>query len=152
MHLERLPRLSLRLLSRTAPLSRCFVFNTFWYSTGKLPSYICQLGPNHSICVASRCSTTGDVPLDAFSPFIHPSIRPSIHPCMPPSIYPSVRPSIHLSIDPSIHFSIHPCIHSGMHRHMYTAAWCTVCYGWRVRIVHPKCVAASAVNATAAPD
>ena len=27
------------------------------------------------------------------------------------------------------------CIHSPMHRHMYTATWLTLCYGWRVGIV-----------------
>ena len=35
-----------------------------------------------------------------------------------------------------------------MHRHMYTATYRTVCYGWRVGIVHSIVI----VTATAAPD
>ena len=35
-----------------------------------------------------------------------------------------------------------------MHRHMYTATYRTVCYGWRVGIVHSIVI----VIATAAPD
>ena len=35
-----------------------------------------------------------------------------------------------------------------MHRHMYTATYRTVCYGWRVGIVKSIVI----VNATAAPD
>ena len=31
------------------------------------------------------------------------------------------------------------CTHSFMHRHLYTAAWCTLCDGWRVGLVHAKC-------------
>ena len=72
-----------------------------------------------------------------------------------PSIYLSIHPSIHRSVDPSIHRStdpsIHPCILSIMHRHMCTTTWFTLCDGWRVGIVHTKCVAASAITATAAP-
>ena len=30
--------------------------------------------------------------------------------------------------------------------------WDTICYGWRVGVVQPKCVTASVVNATAAHD
>ena len=37
-----------------------------------------------------------------------------------------------------------------MHRHTYTATWFTLCYGWRVGIVHTNVdVTASAVNAPA---
>ena len=35
-----------------------------------------------------------------------------------------------------------------MHRHMYTATYRTVCYGWRVGIVHSIVI----VTATGAPD
>ena len=35
-----------------------------------------------------------------------------------------------------------------MHRHMYTATYRTICYGWRVGIVHSIVI----VTATAAPD
>ena len=35
-----------------------------------------------------------------------------------------------------------------MHRHMYTATYLTVCYGWRVGIVKSIVI----VTATAAPD
>ena len=41
-----------------------------------------------------------------------------------------------------------PYTHSCMHRHMYTAAYRTVCYGWRVGIVESIVI----VTATAAPD
>ena len=74
---------------------------------------------------------------------LHPSIHLSIH----PSINRSIDPSIHRSI----HSSIHPCMLSIMHRHLCTATWFTLCYGWRVGIVHTKCVAASTITATAAP-
>ena len=67
-------------------------------------------------------------------------------------LHPSIHPSFHPSTHPSIHPSINPCTHSSTHRHLYTAAWCTLCYGWRVGIVHTKCITASAVTATAAPD
>ena len=46
------------------------------------------------------------------------------------------------------HPPMHPCIHSPMHRHMYTATWLTLCYGWRVGIVQANVI----VTATAAPD
>ena len=36
--------------------------------------------------------------------------------------------------------------------YMCTATSLTLCYGWRVGIVQPRSVTASAVNATAAPD
>ena len=36
--------------------------------------------------------------------------------------------------------------------YMCTATSLTLCYGWRVGIVQPECVTASAVDATAAPD
>ena len=39
----------------------------------------------------------------------------------------------------SIRPSIHPCTQLCMHRHVYTAAWCTLCDGWRVGLVHAKC-------------
>ena len=42
---------------------------------------------------------------------------------------------------------IHPCIHSPMHRHMYTATYLTVCYGWRVGVVRSIVI----VTATACP-
>ena len=51
------------------------------------------------------------------------------------SHHPSIHPSMHRSIRPSIH----PCTQSCMHRHVYTAAWCTLCDGWRVGLVHAKC-------------
>ena len=38
--------------------------------------------------------------------------------------------------------------YSCMHRHMYTATYRTVCYGWRVGIVHSIVI----VTATAGPD
>ena len=48
------------------PLSRCFVFHTFWHRADNLPICTVKICPNRSYCVACRCSTTGDVPLDAF--------------------------------------------------------------------------------------
>ena len=47
-----------------------------------------------------------------------------------------------------IHAYMHPCIQSPMHRHMYTATYLTVCYGWRVGIVQPNVI----MTATAAPN
>ena len=48
-------------------------------------------------------------------------------------------PCIHASMHPCIHASMHPCTQSCMHRHMYTAAWFAVCYGWRVGYVEFNC-------------
>ena len=91
-------------------------------------------------------------PNPSIYPSIYPSIHPYIHPCIHSSNHPSFHPSIYPFIQPLIHSSTHPsillCIHSFMHRHMYTATWFTLCYGWRVGIAKSIVI----VTATAAPD
>ena len=67
LHIEPLPRLTIRLLSLTAPLRRCFVLYTFSKGADNLPIRTDKMCPNHSYCSACRCSTTGDVALDAFN-------------------------------------------------------------------------------------
>ena len=166
MHLRRLPRLTLRLLPRTAPLSRCFVFHTFRHRADNLPICTVKICPNRSYCVACRCSTTGDVPLDAFNsiffslgtqnsslcgPNLHlePLPRLTLHLLSPAAnLRPQTMTVMESVTHPSIHPSMHPCIQSPMHRHVYTATYLTVCYGWWVGIVK----AIDIVNATAAPD
>ena len=67
MHLGRPPRLSLRLLPLTGPLRSCFVLSTFNKGADILPIRTDNICPNRSYCAACRCSTTGDVALDAFN-------------------------------------------------------------------------------------
>ena len=67
MHIEPLPRLTVRLLSLTAPLRRCFVLYTFSKGADNLPIRTDKMCPNHSYCAACHCSTTRGVALDAFN-------------------------------------------------------------------------------------
>ena len=61
MHIEPLPRLTVRLLSLTAPLRRCFVLYTFSKGADNLPIRTDKMCPNHSYCAACHCSTTRDM-------------------------------------------------------------------------------------------
>ena len=83
--------------------------------------------PNHEYIVFPlQSGVTVEVPLASLSLIALQSrlcIHASMHPC------------IHASMHPCIHASMHPCTQSCMHRHMYTAAWFALCYGWRVGIV-----------------
>ena len=126
MHIEPLPRLTVRLLSLTAPLRRCFVLYTFSKGADNLPIRTDKMCPNHSYCAACHCSTTRDVALDAFNSNLFSS-------------------GTYLSslCDPKWQLGRHPRphTHSCMHRHV-------LCLGWRVGIVHSIVI----VTATAAPD
>ena len=124
MHLGRLPRLTLRLLPRTAPLSRCFVFHTFWHRADNLPICTDKICPNRSYCVACRCSTTGDVPLDAFNSIF--SLGTQISSLCGPNLHlePLPRLTLHL-LSPAANLRLqtmtvmesvtHPSIHASMH-------------------------------------
>ena len=133
MHLGRPPRLSLRLLPLTGTFRRCFALYTFSKGADNLPIRTDKMCPNHSYCAACHCSTTRDVALDAFNSKLF-----------------SLGTYFSSLCDPKWQHGRHPWpyIHSCMQRHMYTATYRTVCYGWRVGIVYSIFI----VTATAAPD
>ena len=151
LHLERHMWMHRRLGWLIGALSKCFVFYTLGHSAGNWLLYGFQTCTISTIYTACRLAATVAQPVDCIFLWNSPNFCSSFLLHLHPSIHPSIDPSIHLSIQPSIHSSIPPCILSSMHRHMYTTTWFALCYGWRVGIVHTKCVAASAVAATAAP-
>ena len=131
LHLERLPRLTLRFLPPTAPLCICFVFYTFCYSTGNSPSYritlvqstrfaspfsvqpmaltmICPVALDFMAQKAPVGTQLGAKLRESSDPPYHLPHHPSIH----PSVHLSIHPLIHSSIHPSIHPSVRPPMHS----------------------------------------
>ena len=133
MHLGRPPRLSLRLLPLTGTLRRCFVLYTFSNGADNLPIRTDKICPNHSYRAACHGSTTRDVALDAFNSKLF-----------------SLGTYFSSLCDPKLHLGRHPWpyTHSRMHRHMYTATYRTVCYGWRVGMIYAIFI----VTATAGPN
>ena len=138
MHIEPLPRLTVRLLSLTAPLRRCFVLYTFSKGADNLPIRTDKMCPNHSYCAACHCSTTRDVALDAFNSKLF-SLGTYFSSLRDPKRQLGRHPRLSRRLHP--HFSLNNC-------RGFAATYRTICYGWRVGIVHSIVI----VTATAAPD
>ena len=98
---------------------------TFSKGADNLPIRTDKMCPNHSYCAACRCSTTGDVALDAFNSKLF-SVGTYFSSLCDPKCQLARHPRLSRRLHP--HFSLNNC-------RGFAATYRTVCYGWRVGIV-----------------